>query len=89
MFPKLNASSVHRATAPNTSMPAAWAATIAPNRQAVNKAAAKPKFKVRAYTRCQVCGRPHSVYRKFGLCRVCLREKAHRGELPGVTKSSW
>ena len=33
-----------------------------------NKAAAKPKFKVRAYTRCQVCGRPHSVYRKFGLC---------------------
>ena len=53
------------------------------------KAAGKPKFKVRAYTRCQVCGRPHSVYRKFGLCRICLREKAHRGELPGVTKSSW
>ena len=51
-----------------------------------NKAAAKPKFKVRAYTRCQVCGRPHSVYRKFGLCRICLREKAHRGELPGVTR---
>ena len=48
-----------------------------------NKAAGKPKFKVRAYTRCQVCGRPHSVYRN------CLREKAHRGELPGVTKSSW
>jgi small subunit ribosomal protein S14 len=43
-----------------------------------NKAAAKPKFKVRAYTRCQVCGRPHSVYRKFGLCRICLREKARR-----------
>ena len=41
-----------------------------------NKAAGKPKFKVRAYTRCQVCGRPHSVYRKFGLCRICLREKA-------------
>jgi small subunit ribosomal protein S14 len=49
----------------------------------------KPKFKVRAYTRCQKCGRPHSVYRKFGLCRICLREMAHRGELPGVTKSSW
>lgn len=47
-----------------------------------NKAAAKPKFKVRAYTRCQVCGRPHSVYRKFGLCRVCLREKAHRASCP-------
>jgi len=37
----------------------------------VNKANAKPKFKVRGYTRCQRCGRPHSVYRKFGLCRIC------------------
>ena len=55
----------------------------------VEKSKRTPKFKVRAYTRCQVCGRPHSVYRKFGLCRICLREKAHRGELPGVTKSSW
>ena len=54
----------------------------------INKANAKPKFKVRAYTRCQRCGRPHSVYRKFGLCRICLREMAHAGELPGVTKSS-
>lgn len=53
------------------------------------KAARKPKFGARAYTRCNRCGRPHSVYRKFGLCRVCLRELAHRGELPGVTKSSW
>jgi small subunit ribosomal protein S14 len=50
----------------------------------INKANKTPKFKVRAYTRC-----PHSVYRKFGLCRICLREMAHRGELPGVTKSSW
>ncbi|MDR0849057.1 MAG: type Z 30S ribosomal protein S14 [Propionibacteriaceae bacterium] len=48
-----------------------------------------PKFKVRAYTRCQKCGRPKSVYRKFGLCRICLRTMAHAGELPGVTKSSW
>ena len=53
------------------------------------KAARKPKFGVRAYTRCNRCGRPRSVYRKFGLCRVCLRELALRGELPGVTKSSW
>ena len=53
------------------------------------KADRKPKFGVRAYTRCQRCGRPHSVYRKFGLCRICLREMAHAGELPGVTKSSW
>jgi small subunit ribosomal protein S14 len=53
------------------------------------KAARKPKFKVRAYTRCQRCGRPHSVYRKFGLCRICFRQLAHEGALPGVTKSSW
>ena len=53
------------------------------------KAAATPKFAVRGYTHCQRCGRPHAVYRKFGLCRVCLREMAHRGELPGVHKSSW
>jgi small subunit ribosomal protein S14 len=53
------------------------------------KAERKPKFAVRAYTRCQKCGRPHSVYRKFGLCRVCFREMAHAGELPGITKSSW
>ncbi|MGO1510901.1 MAG: type Z 30S ribosomal protein S14 [Actinomycetaceae bacterium] len=53
------------------------------------KAARTPKFKVRGYTRCQRCGRPHSVYRKFGLCRICLREMALRGQLPGVTKSSW
>lgn len=53
------------------------------------KAARSPKFAVRAYTRCNRCGRPRSVYRKFGLCRVCLRELALRGELPGITKSSW
>ena len=53
------------------------------------KQARKPKFKVRAYTRCQKCGRPKSVYRAFGLCRICLRNLAHAGELPGVTKSSW
>ena len=52
-------------------------------------AARKPKFGVRGYTRCNRCGRPRSVYRKFGLCRVCLRELALRGDLPGVTKSSW
>ena len=55
----------------------------------VQKAAAKPKFGVRAYTRCNRCGRPRSVYRKFGLCRICLREMALAGELPGVKKSSW
>ena len=43
----------------------------------------KPKFKVRAYTRCQRCGRPQAVYRKFGLCRVCLREHGARRGDPG------
>jgi small subunit ribosomal protein S14 len=55
----------------------------------IHKAQQKPKFSSRAYTRCQKCGRPKAVYRKFGLCRVCIREMAHRGELPGVTKASW
>ncbi|MGJ6980160.1 type Z 30S ribosomal protein S14 [Aestuariimicrobium soli] len=53
------------------------------------KQSRKPKFAVRAYTRCTKCGRPKAVFRKFGLCRVCVRELAHRGELPGVIKSSW
>ncbi|MDR2082715.1 MAG: type Z 30S ribosomal protein S14 [Candidatus Ancillula trichonymphae] len=53
------------------------------------KAARKPKFAVRGYTRCSRCGRPHAVYRKFGLCRICLREMAHLGELPGIKKASW
>ncbi len=48
-----------------------------------------PKFKVRAYTRCQRCGRPHGVLRKFGLCRICFRELANDGKIPGVKKSSW
>ncbi|MFN4151653.1 MAG: type Z 30S ribosomal protein S14 [Candidatus Sericytochromatia bacterium] len=49
----------------------------------------KPKFSTRAYTRCNRCGRPHAVYQKFGICRLCFRELAHAGELPGVMKSSW
>ncbi|HEX8767934.1 MAG TPA: type Z 30S ribosomal protein S14 [Jatrophihabitans sp.] len=53
------------------------------------KAAAKPKFAVRGYTRCQRCGRAHAVFKKFKLCRICLREMTHAGELPGMTKSSW
>jgi len=53
------------------------------------KQARKPKFAVRAYTRCSKCGRPKAVFRKFGLCRICVRDLAHKGELPGVIKSSW
>ena len=48
-----------------------------------------PKFKTQAYHRCQVCGRARAYMRKFGLCRICFRERAVIGELPGVTKSSW
>ncbi len=48
-----------------------------------------PKFKVRGYNRCKVCGRPRAYMRKFGLCRVCFREMASQGKLPGVVKSSW
>jgi small subunit ribosomal protein S14 len=55
----------------------------------VNKAAATPKFKVRGYTRCSRCGRPRAVFRAFGICRICFRQMAHAGELPGITKSSW
>lgn len=47
------------------------------------------KFQVRAYNRCKICGRPRAYMRKFGMCRICFRELAHKGELPGVTKSSW
>jgi small subunit ribosomal protein S14 len=49
----------------------------------------EPKFQVRAYTRCQACGRPRGVYRKFMLCRICFREMAHKGLIPGVVKASW
>ena len=48
-----------------------------------------PKYKTRAHSRCRRCGRPRAVYRKFGLCRICLRELAHQGFIPGMTKSSW
>ncbi len=48
-----------------------------------------PKYKVRGYSRCNRCGRPRAVFQKFGLCRICLRELAHQGAVPGMTKSSW
>lgn len=53
------------------------------------KSKREPKFKVRQHNRCSRCGRPKAYYRFFGLCRICLREYAHRGLLPGVKKSSW
>ena len=48
-----------------------------------------PKFSTRAYTRCNRCGRPHGVLRKYGICRICFRELAYKGQIPGITKSSW
>ena len=48
-----------------------------------------PKFRVRAYNRCRRCGRPRAYIRKFGICRICFRELALEGKIPGVVKSSW
>ena len=53
------------------------------------KASRKAKFSTRDYTRCERCGRPHAVYRKFKLCRICFRELAYLGQIPGVKKASW
>ena len=55
----------------------------------VAKMAKPQKFAVRYRNRCQLCGRPRSYMRDFGLCRICFRNMAHRGQIPGVTKSSW
>lgn len=55
----------------------------------INKARAKPKYKVRAYTRCEICGRVRAVYQKFKVCRLCFRKMALEGRIPGVRKSSW
>lgn len=47
------------------------------------------KFSTREYTRCKICGRPHAVLKKYGVCRVCFRELANKGEIPVVKKASW
>ena len=53
------------------------------------KATRPAKFKVRQYNRCPLCGRARAFYRRFKMCRLCLRKLAHRGHLPGVVKASW
>ena len=53
------------------------------------KAKRKMKFSVRSYNRCPLCGRPRAYYRKFDMCRICLRNLSLKGEIPGVIKSSW
>jgi small subunit ribosomal protein S14 len=53
------------------------------------KAKRTPKFKVRKHSRCNLCGRSRAYYQKFGICRICFRTLALRGEIPGVKKASW
>ena len=55
----------------------------------IEKSKRTPKFKVRMHHRCRMCGRPRAYYRKFQVCRICLRNLAHRGEVPGMKKASW
>ncbi len=55
----------------------------------IEKHKREPKFRVRAYNRCRICGRPRGYLRRFAMCRICFRTLAHQGLIPGVTKSSW
>ncbi len=55
----------------------------------IHKQRRKPRYAVRAYNRCQLCGRPRAYYRKFKICRVCFRGLANEGHIPGVKKASW
>ena len=55
----------------------------------INKARRKPKFSTRKIFRCELCGRPRANYRKFRICRICFRNLASKGEVPGMTKASW
>ena len=55
----------------------------------IAKEAKTPKYKIRARNRCKLCGRPRAVYQKFGICRICFRNLALRGLIPGVKKASW
>ena len=62
---------------------------IVAKKSLIVKCARKPKFQVRAYRRCKLCGRPRAFMRRFNICRICFRKLALEGQLPGVTKSSW
>jgi len=55
----------------------------------IEKANQKPKFSTRKVRRCKLCGRPRAVYRKFGICRICIRKLADQGMIPGLKKASW
>ena len=55
----------------------------------INQSKRTPKFKTRHRNRCRLCGRARAVYRKFGICRICFRDMANKGLIPGVKKASW
>ena len=55
----------------------------------IEKANKTPKYKTRQRNRCKLCGRPRAYYRKFQICRICFRNLASKGEIPGVKKASW
>jgi small subunit ribosomal protein S14 len=60
-----------------------------PKKSIIERWKRKPKFAVRKYSRCRRCGRPRAVFQDLGLCRICLRQLAYRGEIPGMVKASW
>ena len=59
------------------------------NKKAPDKVKMRPRDKIRIRLRCKLCGRPRAVYRKFGICRICFRDMASNGLIPGVRKASW
>jgi ribosomal protein S14 len=64
-------------------------ATLDANKKDPAKTTLRPRDKIRIRFRCRLCGRPRAIYRKFGVCRICFRQMASDGLIPGVTKASW
>jgi small subunit ribosomal protein S14 len=64
-------------------------AALEKSKKAPDKDKMRPRDKIRIRLRCKICGRPRAVYRKFGVCRICFRNLASNGLIPGVTKASW
>ncbi len=64
-------------------------ATLDANKKNPAKTTLRPRDKIRIRFRCRLCGRPRAIYRKFGVCRICFRQMASDGLIPGVIKASW
>ncbi|HEY1862033.1 MAG TPA: type Z 30S ribosomal protein S14 [Gemmataceae bacterium] len=64
-------------------------AKLEANKRQPDKVKMEPREKIRIRLRCRLCGRPRAVYRKFGVCRICFRDMASNGLIPGVKKASW